>query len=420
MVKKILILGIGQSNFLDQLYGGINKRCKEFAFYIDNYNTFSKENVDKTLLPYTEFYNFSENSFSYWKIFKSLSSFIFKGIFWDIVSFEYQRGKKIKQIKDELFKFTLAKCIVDRCIIPNHYDIIHFHFCIPNNLREVFFLPNKCKIVCSFWGSDLLRDYSPENKFYVKKALEYSTNITLQSEEMGEILLEKYGYEFRDKLRYLRFTLDPKIFEFIDHFKNEKLVLDKFNSKHDIPKDRIVVTIGHNAYSENNHLEIIKEIRKLSKTVLSNYVFVLHLSYGGNSEYIEKLIEVAESESAVLIIPITSYLDPKEIAKLRLCTDLFIQMPITDALSGTMTEVLYAGNSVVAGSWLPYRILKKNEIYFDELKAFEDLPKFLESFLSNFEGFKLRNSSNAHAIRQFLFPERTTGDWINLFNRILD
>lgn len=414
MVKKVLILGIGQSNFLDQLYGGINKRCKEFAFYIDNYNTFSKENVDKTLLPYTEFYNFSENSFSYWKIFKSLSSFIFKGIFWDIVSFEYQRGKKLKQIKDELFKFTLAKCIVDRYIIPNNYDIIHFHFCTPNNLREVFFLPNKCKIICSFWGSDLLRDYSPENKFYVKKALEYSTNITLQSEEMGEILLEKYGYEFRDKLRYLRFTLDPRIFEFIDHFKNEKLVLDKFKSKHDIPKDRIVVTIGHNAYSENNHLEIIKEIRKLSKTVLSNYVFVLHLSYGGNSEYIEKLIEVAESESEVLIIPITSYLNPEESAKLRLCTNLFIQMPITDALSGTMTEVLYAGNSVVAGSWLPYNILKRNDIFFSEIKEFKYLPEFLETFIDESGFYRHKNKLNKKNIQLFLFPDRTTEDWIKL------
>ena len=97
-----------------------------------------------------------------------------------------------------------------------------------------------------------------------------------------------------------------------------------------------------------------------------------------------------------------------------------IQMPITDALSGTMTEVLYAGKSVVAGSWLPYNILKKHDIHFYELKDFENLPEFLESFLTNFESYKLRNKSNAHAIRQFLFPERTTRDWINLFNRILD
>lgn len=54
-----------------------------------------------------------------------------------------------------------------------------------------------------------------------------------------------------------------------------------------------------------------------------------------------------------------------------------IHVRIRDALSGMMTEVLYTGNTLIAGGWLPFVILRRNQIYFEEFEKFENLPSKL-------------------------------------------
>ncbi len=56
--KKILILGIGQSNFLNQLYSSIYDIDDSFLFSIDGYREVSKESNNLTNLPYKNYFSF--------------------------------------------------------------------------------------------------------------------------------------------------------------------------------------------------------------------------------------------------------------------------------------------------------------------------------------------------------------------------
>jgi hypothetical protein len=416
---KILILGIGQSNFLNQLYGDIKKKDKEFIFFINNYFDLSHGKVESSHLPYEQFYNFNSKIIPKWGIRKTMWDFSKSKLFWEIIFFEISQKKSAVEIKNLLFEFARAKYIAENFINNLNLDIIHFHFCVPENLKELFFLNPKIKTICTFWGSDLMRLTGVRNVFYVAKALEKTNLITIQTPELAEILYCKYGRKLSSKLTNVLFTLNIEIFNEIDYNREDISALNNFKIKHSIPLDKIVVALGHNAFSENNHFLMIEQLKILPKITSSKFVFLIHLGYGGNKEYIELLQEYAKTEGELHFVIITDFFNIKETALLRLCTDLLIQMPISDALSAAMTEVLYAQNTVVSGAWLPYGLLRRNAVKFLEIENFTELSKILEKFASNYDSIRQSNINNPQFIKNFLFPEKTTPVWIKLFKNIV-
>lgn len=412
---KILILGIGQSNFLNQLYSEILKEDENFAFSIDQYFELKNGKIKKSSLPYDDFYNFKSEVIPKWKLRKTLLNFSKTKFFWEIIFFEISQKQPFQKIKNLLYDFARAKYRVENFIHHLDVDIIHFHFCTPDNLKEIFFLDPKRRTICTFWGSDLMRSTGVSNVFYVKRALENTDVITVQTPELAEILYCKYGRNLSSKLVTLRFTLELRIFDEIDSQRNKNLLLNDFKKRYSIPLDKVVVALGHNAFSENNHLLMIEQIRKLPREITDNLIFLLHLGYGGNPKYISLLQEIAETENELKIIIINEFLNERETALLRLSTDLLIQMPISDALSAAMTEVLYAGNAVITGAWLPYGILRRNGIRFFEVENFTELANTIQNFL-NTQQKEEKENENGKFIKKLLFPERTTPPWVSLFN----
>lgn len=413
---KILILGIGQSNFLNPLYGEILKRYPTFEFFIDTYYDLDKEKNKSKPEIYSHFFNFKNSSISKWGFRKALMSLIFTKFFWEIIFFEWKQKKSFKEIKKIIFGFAKTKYYVENYINPLKMDIIHFHFCTIENLKEIHYLSRETKTICSFWGSDLMRFNEAQDIFYVRKALGKADSITLQSPEMAKMMEIKYGNSLRQKVTTLRFTLEIKIFKKIDELKSKDDWKILFKNRLNIPDDKIVVALGHNGFEANNHFLMIEQIEKMPRNLINKYVFVLHISYGGTEEYKKSLIRLSKDTDLPLLV-VTEFFGPTDVAKFRLITNLLIQMPTTDALSSAMTEVLYAGNTVVAANWLPYDILGKNGVRLMILNGFNELPGFLEDFSENSVGYNAENRQNSKAIKEFLFPEKTTSDWVRLLKK---
>ena len=418
-MKKILILGIAQSNFLNQLYSSVYDLDNSFEFAIDGYKEFSNETSNLPNLPYQEYFSFKTKPITKWLLYKNTIFLFSERFFWQVLLFDISIGKSFKSIKKNLLSFARARIRVKEYIQPLEYDVFHFHFCSPKNLREIFFLPKDSKIICTFWGSDLMRLTGVSNVFYVSKALEKTDMITLQTPEMVQIFCSKYGHKFLPKLNTLRFVLDDKIFKEIEKNENHLDRINRFKKRFKIPLNKTVIAIGHNAAPENNHIKIIDQLRFLPEKIKEQTVFVLHLSYGSiGMDYISSLSNLAVKEVDINIHIIQDHFNAEEIALFRLCTDILIHLPISDALSSSMTEVLYAGNSVITGAWLPYGVLKRNGIQFQEIEDFEEINNSLESLLDSGH-IRSYSQSNKKCIEEFLLKENNTIRWINLFNSLL-
>ncbi len=412
---KVLILGLGQSNFLNQLYGGITRKSNDFDFHLDGYYDLSNGTVLYENLPYTNISNFKSREISKVDFLKVFINFLGTRFFWQIILFELSQKRNFNSIKKLILSFIEAKYRTEKYINPLKADIIHFHFCTPEKLMEIQFLNPITKTICTFWGSDLLRMTGVSNVFYVKKALDRASAITVQTPELGEILYCKYGRKFQNKLHILKFTLDEQVFVNIDKYRIDTIAKTNFKVEFRIPLKKIVVAIGHNGFPENNHILILSQINKLPRAIIDDYVFIIHASYGADEKYLKYLKRKREEMEHLNIIIIDKFFGPPQMALQRLITDLIIQMPKSDALSAALTEVLYAGNIAVTGAWLPYGSLRRNNVNFKELESLEDLPDFIENFKNNHISMKTANINNSGYIRRSFFEDTTTPKWIELY-----
>lgn len=420
--KNILVLGLGQSNFLNQLYGEILERNCSFNFIIDILTHLPNDKNNKAKVFFEESLNFEKYLAHFTRrqkiiiLLKALKKSFYREVFY----FEISQKKTIRAALKSCSRLALKENIYKKHIESKKFDILHFHFCTSRNLEYLHFVQEGTKVICSFWGSDLFRVSNQHNNYYVSKALKKASIITVQSPEMGLVVQAKYGINLSDKIRDIRFTLSKDIYQFIDLYRNNDKILDEFKAKYNLKKDNFIVALAHNAFKENNHLKIIIALKELSKTYKDKITFILHLSYGRNEDYIKKLKNIVDHSKDLDIKIIEEFLGPNEISKLRLITNVMIQAPISDALSGAMTEVLYANNKVIVGGWLPYGILRRNHIKFEEFDYFRELPsKLIESL--EVEDFKVTTGNkNQNNIEKFLFPENTSNDWIKLFNTLIN
>lgn len=415
---KTLILGIGQSNFLDQLYGNVKKSKPNYQFVLGNYYNIS--NPEKHDYPniYDKKLDLKSIKMSRLNLYFYAFKFMFSFLAMQVLIFEIQQKKSYKEVKQVFIKFIQSKYIYSNYIKPLKLDIYHFHYCIPKFLMYSFFMPKKKKIVMSFWGSDLMRKQSEYNSFYVKKALKRAKVITVQTPEMKEMVRKKYGVTISNKIKALRFTISTAIYDNINSLSLNQSKLNEFKERHLLNTNKIVVALGHNAHKENNHLKMIDVIKKMPKEYIDKCLFLLHLSYGVKEDYIAELEKKIMECHNISFKLLKDYFNPENIALLRINTNILIQAPISDALSGAMTEVMYAGNTVIAGSWLPYNILERNNIKYYTFNNFNMLHQTLKKAIDTIENDRIEFAKNRIEIERFLFPETTTKDWINLFETV--
>jgi hypothetical protein len=67
---------------------------------------------------------------------------------------------------------------------------------------------------------------------------------------------------------------------------------------------------------------------------------------------------------------------------------------------------------------LPFGILRRNEIQFEEFEEFENLvPKLIQTIEKIELNFDKKIGNKKH-IESFLFPNRTSADWIELLKNL--
>ncbi|WP_367362811.1 glycosyltransferase family 4 protein [Mesotoga sp.] len=288
-----------------------------------------------------------------------------------------------------------------------NYDVCHVHYVNPISLM----IPKKLykKLIVSVWGGDFNRA-SSEMRKKQKKLYRMADKITFANQETLDNFNAYYHFEFSSKLTICRFGLSP-----LEELTKSTSSKNECKEKLGIPFNSLVITCGYNGALIQQHREIIESISKISHRLPRNLFLIFPMTYGAKSEYIQE-IKTKLSRLGIKHLVLEKFMSPEEIAILRKASDVMIQVQTTDVLSGSMLEHLYAGNVVITGDWLPYKILDDNHVYLEKVSSVEQVGERLILVLDRLRELSALNETKKEFIYSLANWETNIESWVRLWS----
>lgn len=261
-------------------------------------------------------------------------------------------------------------------------DVCHVHSVYKTSLMLV--LKNKHKfrkLILSYWGSDI-RDKSESTLELREKCFDIADAVTVTVEQTLNDFREIHGNKYDDKLSVCRFATDG--LNCINSISQSNTRED-CRAAYGIPDNKIVVTCGYSATSEQHQDKILEELMKLSDELRQKIYAIVPMQYGrNNKQYIDRVEELCHK--ADFDTKILSEFVPFEMsAKLAIATDIYLHMRDTDAFSNALKEHVFAGSEIIMGDWLKYIELENMNADFVGVSSFEEMRKSLEAKLMSYE-----------------------------------
>lgn len=396
---KLLIYGSGNVNPINNVLENLLNWTDQ-NYEIDGLNLYRDSKINH---PYHHFNNIFEikkiafNKISIGDTFTFFFSHfsdksILKPFIFHLLNLRIKRG--VLLLKENLQK----KIYLDHHLnVFKLYDIVNVQ-CITTDRADIItYAPSKCKIILSFWGSDLMASAGLKNYKSLLKGIERADIITLSSVEMREIFLAKFGRKFFHKIHFAPFgQSDESIQYFKTHTEELKLVGSKILQENGFEPEgfEYVIKVGYSGHESQNHLLIVEQLAKLPYANKDKILLLIPMTYGATPEYIQKVRELCSSNDLRACL-LTEYLSTDEALSLSFVGDIMLNLRETDGFNNSMIETLMAGKILISGGWLPYSELRKKEVYFHEIYEMDDLSNTLIRILDNY-AFHLSESENNH------------------------
>lgn len=293
----------------------------------------------------------------------------------------------------KLFRKRITKRLIEK------YDILDIHFVEP--LYSKYLLNADNKIICTLFGSDLFRT-SPD-----KKALQYPL-----FQKADRIILSKNMVPYFEQ----HFDLDESKFLY-NQYGSKRLDLIAEREPNELEKP-YYICCGYNDKREQQHLEIIEELIKLSDQTKQDVHFLFPMTYGGDNE--NKLAvknKLAKSDLTYTIYE--DRMNDQEIADLRLKSCITINTQTTDALASSIKEAMVAGNIMLIGEWLPYEIYRELGVYYKSIN-FVELATTLQMTIDQIRDERKKSIRNAPIIMNFASWENLSEKWISDYKALFN
>jgi hypothetical protein len=328
-----------------------------------------------------------------------------------IYSFQSLTGfiSKIPKLRGFLTMRRIDKVIKEVNENVHEYDVILLHGLWQLNCYIFSKLKTKNILtVGALWGSDF---YKRTNEDKLFTAIDLCDLIVIPTEEMTKDVLEIKQIT-KDKIRNCFFGLAPLSNLFLLQDVSQK----KSKKTLGFEEDAFIIICGYNGSPNHQHQKILSVLTAIKAQLPKKTKIVLPITYGGSKEYKEEVKQTLD-ETGFDYVLYEDFLTDEEIAHLRKATDLMIQIPITDAFSGSLQEHLFAQNMVIAGSWLPYQGLKDRGIYFETIDNVDELKDKLIFVLENFGELqnKIIESNTPDKFKSSLWSE-CIKDWHSALN----
>lgn len=318
--------------------------------------------------------------------------------------------EKIPKLRGLIRKLMSLRVIrnINRNI--DQYDVILIHGFWKSSCQAYRKLKTK-KIftIGAIWGSDFYK--REQNDSLMLKTMDSCNLITISTEEMMKDVLVVKQID-RNKIRNCLFGLAP----LNNLYQLQHISAKESKEKLGFNKNDFIITCGYNASKNQQHIRIIKSLVHIRSQLPRQTRLVLPMTYGGDEVYrleIKKLLVGSGFNYTIY----EEFLTNEMVAYLRKATDLMLQLQITDALSGSTQEHLFAHNIIVTGAWLPYQSLRKKGIYYETIEHLDELESKILYIVNNFIKIKdiVSTSNTAKKFKEALWSE-CIKDWYRVLN----
>jgi len=238
------------------------------------------------------------------------------------------------------------------------YDCVSYHYATKYLiLVDIAARLKRMRRVCTIWGSEFTKASSKNRE----QLLSWYSTLNALSVTNKNFISSLSGH----KINVHETSFGLSQFRHIDNNRQKTSTLKT---------DKINIVVGTNGSSNQQHLEILKQLAFISDDDLSKYHFIFPMSYGGNNAY-RNLIKSEATNININFSTIERVLNEDELSLLRLNTDILLQLQVTDQLSGAMLESIFAGAHIITGSWLPYETLDVLNLKWSKIDSLNELPE---------------------------------------------
>jgi hypothetical protein len=422
-LTKILLLGPEVSDFLNPLAA----KLKTLGYTVDLLETRklprSNSGISESYSNVLNYNDLSGRQISIFKVLKYLLSVEFYKNFLKTY-FLNCFGERCRLIKS--LRNTLAAQNTKEVFSPilNSYDIIHIHSLSVGTLSFVNYLNADKKVILSYWGSDLFQIWGTDlitandlkDHYQQVDPIKKADIITVFNYEMERAVIAKFGPDVKDKIIRLLFGIKDELFDKMDQIKQNSPDLN-FLKKYNIPENKIKITVGYCGDPICNHLPVLDELDKLDAVTKQKIHLLVPMTYGNfTNEYMQD-VRLKLNESNISFTLFDKFLSLDELLKLRVTSDIMIQMSKSDALSASVCEAVYADNLLISAGWLPYSPLRLEKIFFYETD-FSQLGETVKYALNKFDEVKVKLASNPERIKKLTSSNSTVQQWVDIIKTL--
>lgn len=316
-----------------------------------------------------------------------------------------QSGFLYKVIKRLFSKLILRSLII-------RYDLIDYHMYALKYLLYMRFCVEKgIPFDITPWGSDVMR--ADEEALKKKRYGFEHCRYIKATENIQEVVNKKYSSFFSDKLRTVYFGNND--YETIDHVNDTyngdvKIIREDF-----IPeaREKMIITCGYNGIQKQNHLRILDAIKRIGPQLKDRIFLLLPMTYGATDDYLRE-VEEAAKDLAVSFKLFPSRLSSQDIAKIRLVSDVVVNMQDTDAFSGSLQDHLYCKNVLIVGEWLNYVPLDNADVYYIKT-SYDSLTDNITKVLTDLATYKQNCEDNYIKMKQLTSWECVLPRWADSY-----
>lgn len=301
------------------------------------------------------------------------------------------------------------------------YDIIDVHWITEERANIVAQAPKTCKVILSFWGSDLMASAGEYNYTSLLKAINRADLITLSSIEMREIFLSKFGRHFKNKIRFTLYNQNKDFTTYtVDDIEKLRQVGHNLIHKQGFLTDdfRYVIKVGYSGFDTQNHLAILDQCFLLPDKVKEKLLLIVPMTYGASPEY-TAVVEAHAQGLGLAACLLKEYLTKEEALSLSFICDIMLNLRDNDGFNNAMIETLMAGKILISGGWLPYSALRKNNVYFHEIYELNKISNLLAHILNNMEQELKRAELNAVKLKDITSSEKNACRWNGVYQEAL-